>query len=111
MLFHAFSDFNLRPFILFDIHALIYSLYWRYGDFFAGHICIRCHLSGCIFGQHMRIYFWLLLFHDHDFRRDELTLALNQRDFILIWCCDLLNYFVFENWYLFLTLNVIYSGL
>jgi hypothetical protein len=111
MLFHASCYFNWWPFILFDINCLIYSLHGRYTDFFAGHICNGCLLCRCIFGQNMRIYHGLLLFHDHDFGSNVLSFAFNQRDFILVWCCDLLNHFVFENRYLFLTLNVIYWGL
>ncbi len=111
MLFHAFWDFNRWPFILIDIHCFIYSLHRRYTDFFARYICIWCLLGGCVLGQHMRIYHRLLLFHDHDFGSYILALALNQSYFILIWGCDLLDHFVFENRYLFLTLNVIYWSL
>ena len=111
MLFNAFSDFDWWSFILFDIHALIYSLHRRYTNFFTSYICILCLLGGCIFGQHMRIYHRLLLFHDHDFGSYILAFALYQRNFILIWCCDLLDHFIFENRYLFLTLNVIYWSL
>ena len=107
MLFHASCDLNWWPFILFIIHGLIYSEHGRYGDFFGGHIRFWCLLGGCVFWQCMRINHRWLLFHDHDFGSDVLPLALDQRDFFLIWCCVLLNYFVFENRYLFLTLNFI----